>query len=167
MLWCYDVRLGLRRLLVWRYAVLCPAFQWLLSKHTQRWKPFSPRTHIEWSFVLPDGSGDSKGPSPVVVPFVYCLHSNVARNIKHIKSADALTVCGSSYMMRWRAFFFWRSVKRRAKFTGNVVDPQWRIFRSAGVVLSCNQKSSNTINSTLLQWSTIDFLFVLSHLTLH
>lgn len=37
MLWCEP---QLCWVLVWRYAVLCPAFQWLLSKHTQRWKPF-------------------------------------------------------------------------------------------------------------------------------
>lgn len=37
MLWCET---QLRWVVVWRYTVLCPAFQWLLSKHTQRWKPF-------------------------------------------------------------------------------------------------------------------------------
>lgn len=41
MVWWYGVRLSrVCGVLAWSYTALCPAFHWLLSKHTQRWKPF-------------------------------------------------------------------------------------------------------------------------------
>lgn len=41
MVWWYGARLSrVCGVLAWSYAALCPAFHWLLSKHTQRWKPF-------------------------------------------------------------------------------------------------------------------------------
>lgn len=80
---------------VWSYPVLCPAFQWLLSKHTQEMKALSPCTHCEWSFVLLESSRDSKGRARWLVS-LSTVRSDMAWNIKHIKPVNNLTTCRSS-----------------------------------------------------------------------
>lgn len=65
-------------------AVLWPAFQWLLSKHTRRWKPFLlAHTVNEALFARTAAETQRAGPSG----WSLCLlcTENTARNIKHIK----------------------------------------------------------------------------------
>lgn len=54
-------------------------------------KALSSHTRCEWSFVCLDSSGDSKGRAQWLVS-LSTVHSNMARNIKHIKSANILCV---------------------------------------------------------------------------
>lgn len=110
---------------VWSYTVLCPAFQWLLSKHTQEMKALSPRTHCEWSFVLLESSRGSKGRARRLVS-LSTVRSNMAWNIKHIKSVNNLTSCRSIVALHWN---FLISQWSGMQITGP------RIFRRAGVVL--------------------------------
>ncbi len=112
VLWCET---QLCWVLVWRYAALCPAFQWLLSKHTQRWKP-SLLTHaVNEALFLLESSGHSKGRAQWLVS-LSTVHSNTAWNIKHIDSVNILTMCRS------------RCVACELEFT----DSQWSSMQITG-----------------------------------
>lgn len=74
VVWCCGMRLSLCwGYLVWRCAVLCPAFQWLLSKHTQRWKP-SLLAHTLWMKLCScwRAAETQRAGAQWLVSFVYC-----------------------------------------------------------------------------------------------
>lgn len=87
-------------ILVRCFAVLCPAFHWLLSKHTQRWKAFL-LTHAVNEALFAWTAAETQRAGPQRWVSLSTVHSNVVQNVKRIKPVSIRRVDHLAWHAKW------------------------------------------------------------------